>query len=144
MKLLIVYATTEGQTKKICEFLRDKAKKADHEVSLANALEHPSQPKEFDAVAVGDSLHAEKYQVAVEKYVDENHKELNKKPGVFISVSLSAASDEPESLEELKKITREFLDKTGWNPTFIEQVAGALRYSKYNFFKKFIMRINSV
>jgi len=42
--------------------------------------------------------------------------------------------------EELKGITKEFLSNTGWHPTYIEQVAGAIRYSKYNFFKKYILR----
>lgn len=141
MKLLIVYGTTEGQTKKICEFLRDEAKKAGHEVSLNNALEFHVHSTGFDAAIIGASLHAEKYQDAVEHYVHENNKGLNNIPSAFLSVSLTAATDEPESWKELKQITHEFLDKTGWQPTYVEQVAGALRYSKYNFLKKFIMRM---
>lgn len=33
MKLLIVYRNTEGQTKKICEYIRDKAEGNDHEAT---------------------------------------------------------------------------------------------------------------
>lgn len=141
MKLLIVYGTTEGQTRKICEFLRDEAKKSGHKVSLNDTTKTHLHPKGFDAVIVGASMHAGKYQDSVAHYVQEHHKELNQMPGAFVSVSLTAASDESESWKELEQQTKEFLDKTGWHPEYVEQVAGALRYSKYNFLKKFIMRM---
>ncbi|WP_138429845.1 menaquinone-dependent protoporphyrinogen IX dehydrogenase [Fodinibius saliphilus] len=141
MKLLIVYATTEGQTKKICSFLAQKAKEEGHNVTFINALERHIHPQQYDAAVVGASIHAGKYLQVVQKYVNENHKDLNHKPSAFISVSLTAASEKPQSNVDLPKITQLFLDSTRWNPTFIEQVAGALRYSKYNFFKKLIMRL---
>lgn len=141
MKLLIVYGTTEGQTRKVCEFLRDKAKEAGHEVSVIDSTGADLAPKGFDAVVIGASLHAERYQASVRHYVQEHIDALNKIPGAFLSVSLTAAHDEHESWKELKEITENFLKETGWNPTFVEQVAGALRYTKYNFLKKFIMRM---
>ncbi|MCW9705842.1 flavodoxin domain-containing protein [Fodinibius salsisoli] len=141
MKLLIVYGTTEGQTRKICTFLRDEAKKAGHEVSLNDTTRTVLHPDGFDAIVVGASLHAEKYQSSVKHYIREHSEVLNNMLGVFMSVSLTAAANEPESWEELKTITDEFLKVTGWQPDYVEQVAGALRYSKYNFFKKFIMRM---
>jgi menaquinone-dependent protoporphyrinogen oxidase len=141
MKLLIVYGTVEGQTRKICEYLRDEAKRAGHTVSLNDTTETHLHPEAFDAVIVGSSVHAEKYQDSVEHYVQEHHEVLNKIPGAFVSVSLTAASDEPKSWNELEEMTKKFLDRTGWHPEYVEQVAGALRYSKYNFLKKFIMRM---
>lgn len=141
MKLLIVYGTTEGQTRKICEHIRDKAEDDGHKVSIVDSSGPEVTPKGFDAVIVGASLHAEKYQSPVIHYVKEHHKELNKKVTGFLSVSLSAIHEEPEYQKELEKITEDFLDQTGWNPTFVEHVAGALRYTKYNFLKKFIMRM---
>lgn len=141
MKLLIVYGTTEGQTRKICEYLRDKAEDDGHQVSVVDATEPDVAPSGFDAVLIGASLHGEKYQSSVEHYVQEHREALNKMPTGFMSVSLTALHDEPEYLKELDDITNRFLDKTGWDPTFVEQVAGALRYTKYNFWKKFIMRM---
>jgi len=141
MKLLIVYGTTEGQTRKICEFLRDEAKKNGHEVTLNDSTETHLHPKGFDAVIIGTSIHAEKFQDSVSHYVEENHEALNKIPGVFMVVSLTAATNEPESWKELEEITQHFLNRTGWHPEYVEQVAGALRYTKYNFLKKFIMRM---
>ncbi len=141
MKLLIVYGTTEGQTRKICEYLRDKAKDDGHEVTIVDSTESDIDPGDYDAVLVGASLHAEKYQSSVKHFVQEYHQTLNKKPTGFLSVSLAAIHEEPEYRKELEEITEKFLGVTGWNPTFVEQVAGALRYTKYNFWKKFIMRM---
>jgi len=141
MKLLIVYSTTEGQTKKICEYLRDEAKRSGHDVTLMNAAETYLHPENFDAVIIGASVHAEKYQDSIKDYVQEYNKDLNNVHGAFISVSLTAASNEPESWNELEQNTEDFLNETDWHPAYIEQVAGALRYSEYNFFKKFIMRM---
>lgn len=141
MKLLIFYGTTEGQTRKICEYLRDKADEDGHDVTIVDSTGPDISPSSFDAVVIGASLHAEKYQTTVLHYVEEHHQVLNKMPTGFLSVSLTAIHDDPESQKELADITESFLDKTGWNPTFVEQMAGALRYTKYSFWKKFIMRM---
>lgn len=143
MKLLIIYGTTEGQTRKICEFLQKEAQNKGLTVTLADASQSEAvpSPKGYEAVIVAASVHMGEYQSSIEHYVRENHKLLNLVPGLFLSVSLTAATDEPESWKELKKITEDFMSKTEWQPAFIEQVAGALLYTKYNFFKKFIMRL---
>jgi len=141
MKLLIVYGTTEGQTRKICEFIRDKAKQNGHTVSLNDSTQAHLHPEGFDAVIIASSIHAEKFQDSISHYVQEHHETLNRIPGVFMVVSLTAATNEPESWKELEEITNNFLNRTGWHPEYVEQVAGALRYTKYNFLKKFIMRM---
>lgn len=141
MKLLIVYGTTEGQTRKICTFLRDEAHRAGHQAELADASDSPRSPDGFDEVIVAASVHANSYQTSVKHYVRKYREALNSVPGVFISVSLTAVTDEPESWKELEQVTERFLQETGWHPLRVEQTAGALRYTEYNFFKKFIMRM---
>ena len=140
MKLMIVYGSTEGQTRKICEFLRDESEKAGHTPALFDAMVTPPDPAEFDAVLVAASLHGGDYQVTVKDYVQNYHKTLNQMNSGFLSVSLTAATDNQESWNELMQHTEDFLIETGWEPKFIEQIAGALRYSQYDFFKRFIMR----
>ncbi|MFI4963551.1 MAG: flavodoxin domain-containing protein [Legionellales bacterium] len=141
MKILIVYGTTEGQTRKIAEFLRAETVKSGHTVSLADSTEGPPSPLEYDAVLVGGSMHMQKYQASIKDYVQKHKRSLNQMHSAFFSVSLSAASDEEESWKELKEITEDFLEKTGWKPSMVEYVAGALLYTEYDFMKKFIMRL---
>lgn len=143
MKILLVYSTTEGHTRDVCKFIRDEALKLDLKPELINATEDTVSPAGYDAVIVAASVHMHRYQDSVFHYVKENHNRLNKAVSAFLSVSLAAASDEPESWEELKSITGHFLDHTGWKPDIVEYAAGALLYTKYDFMKKFIMRLIS-
>lgn len=141
MNLLIVYGSTEGQTRKICEFLDDKARDMGHEVTLCDSTASPESPEGFDAVILAASVHMDQYQSSVRHYARDYHEALNKSHTAFVSVSLTAAMDEPDSWKELRENTENFLEETGWYPDFTEQVAGALRYSKYNWLKKQLMRM---
>lgn len=141
MKLLIVYGSTEGQTRKICRVIRQQAEEREHAVTINDSALNPSSPEGFDAVILGASVHYGEYQTAIVSYVEEYQSALNEVTSAFISVSMAIASTEQKSKQELKEMTNSFLNKTGWNPTFVEQVAGAIRYSKYNYFKKLVMRM---
>lgn len=143
MKLMIVYATTEGHTRSIAEFLEKEAENKGVTVGLFDATVKPPSPAEFDAVIIAGSIHGGKYQASIQHFVQEHHKTLNQMNSVFVSVSLTAAADEPESWKELKQQTEDFLLGTGWNPKHVEYTAGALLYTKYDYLKKFIMRMIS-
>ena len=142
MKVLIIYGSTEGQTRKIANFLKDETEKLGHQVNLTDSTDNPAiSPSGYDVVLVGASVHMHKYQSAVVHYIKTHIEALNKMVSGFFSVSMSAASDDAESKKELGDITATFLKETGWRPAQIEQVAGALLYTKYDFFKKLIMRM---
>ena len=142
MKLLIVYGTAEGQTRKVAEFLALEAQKAGVEPTLCDASMEQISPDRYDAVMIGASMHMHRYQATITHYVKEHLGTLNAIPTAFFSVSLAALSEgyDAESFNELRDITMRFLLDTGWNPTATEYIAGALRYTQYDFFKKFIMR----
>jgi len=141
MKILIVYATSEGQTRKIARFMEDVLQNEQHQVVIANANDEPPSPETFDAVFIGASVHIQAYQKAVKHYVKENVNALNHMPSAFFSVSMAVASDIEEEHEEAHKIAIDFLDKTGWFAHETKHIAGALKYTKYNYFKKLAMRM---
>ena len=140
MKTLIVYGTTEGQTRKVANFIKDEAEKLGHKVALADASQSPPSPEGFEMVMIGASVHMYKYQSTVSHYVKEHVEFLNKTPCAFFSVSMSAYGYDKESHKELEDCINKFLHDTGWKPAKIERIAGALLYTKYDFFKKWIMR----
>lgn len=140
MKIMIVYSTTEGHTRTIADFLEEEAKKMGHKAGLFNATVKPPSPKGYNAVIIAASVHAGKYQSSIEHYAREYHRELNELPVIFMSVSLTAASDDEASWKELKEQTESFMLSTGLEPDHTEYVAGALLYTRYDFFKRFIMR----
>src|SRR4030095_3983026 len=128
MKILIVYGTTEGQTRKISHFMEAILKDGGHEVTVADASETPPSPFSYDAVIVGASIHIHKYQSAVVHYINRHIEALNNRPGAFFSVCLAMASDREEEHREAKKITTDFLEHIGWKPFMVTQIAGALKY----------------
>jgi menaquinone-dependent protoporphyrinogen oxidase len=141
MKILIVYGTTEGQTRKISHFMEAVLKDVGHEVTVADASEAPPSPSSYDAVIIGASVHIHKYQSAVLHYIARHIEALNKKPAAFFSVCLAVASDLEEEHKEAKKITTDFLKRIGWEPLMTTQVAGALKYTQYDFFTRLIMKM---
>ncbi|MDF0715660.1 flavodoxin domain-containing protein [Muricauda sp. 334s03] len=140
MKILIIYGTVEGQTRKIARFMENVLQEGGHQVVIANAVEDPPVPDNFDTVLVGSSIHIHKYNTLIKDYVQEHIDTLNEKPSAFFSVSMAVASDLKEEHEEAAQIANDFLKDTGWNTTTIWHIAGALKYTEYNYFKKLIMR----
>ena len=61
-------------------------------------------------------------------------------PTFFISVSLSAASEDPAEKEAVENIAQRFCTSTGLQPRAIKHVAGAFRFSEYDFMKGWAMR----
>jgi menaquinone-dependent protoporphyrinogen oxidase len=143
MKTLIVYATTEGHTRKVARFMSDVLSEAGHVVTIADAVDKPPVPDDFDAILIGASIHMHKYQSAITDYVKRHASSLNKKPGAFYSVCLAVASEIEEEHLEAEKITKEFLSQTGWKPILTKQIAGALKFTEYDFFKRIIMKMIS-
>jgi menaquinone-dependent protoporphyrinogen oxidase len=143
MKLLIIYGTTEGQTRKIAHFMEAILQNAGHLVTIADATTNPPEPKGYDAIIIGSSIHMHKYQSAVKHYIKKHLEQLNNIPGAFFSVSLAVASGLAEENLEVQKITNDFLQQTGWKPMMTRQIAGALKYTDYDYFKRLIMKMIS-
>ncbi|MGY6661025.1 MAG: flavodoxin domain-containing protein [Glycocaulis sp.] len=141
-RILMAYATTEGQTRKIAQAVADSVKRLGEEAVLVDLAAVPKalDPAEFDAVFVAASLHAGRYQSAARHFVKSNADKLAARPTAFISVSLSAAAGEHSDAESAEACTRKFLHEAGWTPKAIHQAAGALRFTQYDFFKRWIMK----
>ncbi|WP_375323684.1 flavodoxin domain-containing protein [Flagellimonas sp. GZD32] len=140
MKILIIYGTAEGQTQKIARFMANILMEEGHQTETANAAENPPSPERFDAILIGSSIHLNKYKSSIKTYIKENVATLNQKSTGFFSVSLAMASSNIEEHEEVKGITKSFLTKTNWNPDHIYYMAGALKFTKYDYLKKMTMR----
>ena len=142
MKLLLVYGTTEGQTQKVARFVADHAAKQGHQTQVVNAIEATAtaDPREFDAVIIAASLHAGRYQSAVVHFVSEHLAAINSHPNAFLSVSLAAASDDEDDVQGLEHCVTTFSQQTGWTPQQTHHVAGAFRYTSYDFLKRWAMK----
>lgn len=141
MKILIVYATTEGQTRKICAHALEHLTQAGHSVALVSAEAGTDiRPESFDAIILAASVHAGKYQAPLIDYAKTYAADLNAKRSLFLSVSLAAAGTDPEEHADLDRIAKSLSEASGWTPSRIEHVAGAFRFTEYDFLKYWAMR----
>ena len=135
MKVLIIYGTTEGQTKKIAETASKHISAAEHQVELIDSasLTTIPDPTNFDAVILAASVHQERHQDSIINLVLAQRDKLASVPTAFISVSLSAATK--EGLASAQQYVDRINRVTKFEPAKVLLLAGALRYSEYDYFK---------
>ena len=139
----VFYATTHGQTAKI----------ANHLASTFESLGYPSKPllletlswndldwSEVEAVVVSASVYMGKHQRTARRFATKYRSKLSRVPSLFVSVSLAIHSQNAEEREQAQRIADGIADQTGWRPERVSCVAGALAYSRYGFFTKWLMR----
>ena len=141
--ILIVYATTEGQTRKVARFCADELAGMGRGVELlpaAEALAEGTDTRAYDALILAGSVHAGRYQSELVEFAQAHAGRLNAAKTLFISVSLAAAGEDSEDWKGLEDCVSRFTAKTGWTPGRVTHVAGAFRFSEYDFFKSWAMR----
>lgn len=141
MKFLIVYASTEGHTRKVARYVFEWLAGAGHSAELIGAEEAAGlDPSAFDGAILAGSVHIGRYQAALRDYASGAAKALGGMPTLFISVSLAAAGTDAEDWKGLEDCVARFRDRTGWTAGRVEHVAGAFRFSEYDFFRSWAMR----
>ena len=142
MRILLVYGTTEGHTRDLCEVMAVALKGEGHDVTLCDtaAKEDMPDPRNYDACILAASLHVGRYQAPLTAFARTHHEVLNEKPSAFVSVSLAAAGENPDDWEGLEQCVGKFLNETEWKPKAIHHAAGAIRYSHYDFFKRLALK----
>ncbi len=141
--VLVVYGTTEGQTRKIADSIANALKARGVEVEVVDSAAERAALVEpiYAAAIVCGSLHRHRYQASLVRFVKDNRAWLAGIPAAFVSVSLTAARKDDRTRGELREIAEAFFRKAGWTPAITQQVAGALQYSKYAYFKRLIMKL---
>ena len=142
MRILIVYGSTEGHTHDLSTFIANVLREDGQEVIVRDSADKAAlpDPRTYDLTFVAASLHVGRYQPAVIEFVRAHHEILNETPSAFISVSLSAAGENPDDWEGLQQCVGRFVHETMWTPKAIHHAAGAIRYSQYDFFKRLAIK----
>jgi len=136
-KIYIPYATSEGQTAKIAEYIVDVIRAQGHEAHAMDIkASGDSVPGGYDGVIVGASIHMGKHDKSVSDYVRKNRVALERLPSALFSVSLAAHGD----TEEAESYVERFEKETGWRPARVALFGGALLYTQYGFLKRHLMK----
>jgi menaquinone-dependent protoporphyrinogen oxidase len=139
LNVLIVYGTTEGQTRKIAEWTARRVRERGHQAKLVDSavLDSDLDLDSYDAIIIAASVHQECHQEEITNFVIAHRETLDTKPSAFISVSLSAVLEgEPEA----QKYVDHFVSVTGWRPSRTQLLGGALRLTEYDYFQEQIVK----
>ena len=139
-RVLVLYGTTEGQTRRVAIELGIALQRFGVEAHIFMASPSAPGPGGYAGVIVAASLHAGKYQRSVREWLETHAVGLASKPGAFISVCLMARDPRQETQLRLVAIMREFVDSCGWMPAYLKPVAGALVYTQYGWLTRWFMK----
>lgn len=138
--ILILYGTTDGQTAKIARFLATELRTFSVKTDVIEAGTADPDPRDYAGVIVAASVHAGRFQRPVVRWARQHARALRGKPSAFLSVCLGVLQQDLEVQRDLVAITNRFEDQTGWKPPRVKLVAGALKYTRYGWLKRMLMR----
>jgi len=139
-KLLVLYGTTDGQTAKIARFLATELRTFGVPTDVVEAGTADPDPRDYAGVIVAASVHMGGYQPGVVRWTKAHAKALRGKPSAFLSVCLGVLQQDLAVQRDLVGIINRFEARTGWKPPRVKLVAGALKYTRYGWLKRMVMR----
>ena len=137
---LIIYSSTDGQTKIICEKIKNFSKNSESIklVSLEEANNFNLQS--YEDIIIGASIRYGKHNKNLYKFISSNKETLEKKRSAFFSVNVVARKLE-KNTPETNPYMKKFLKISNWKPNKLGVFAGKVNYPNYGFFDKYIIRL---
>lgn len=140
-RILVAYASSFGQTRKIASTLAAELRSRGHEVELADALlAMPPPVEDYDAVVIGSRVQFGLHARPLLEYITDNRAELHAIPSYLFVVSMAAAG-KPSA--DPNGYVAKLLAITHWQPHAAVAIAGGLPYRSYGWFLRFVMKLIS-
>ena len=136
---LVIYSSTDGQTKKICERIKNLINNGNL-VELFS-LEEAKQIElsNFENIVIGASIRYGKHSRQLYNFIKSNRNILDQKKCAFFSVNVVARKPEKNTAETNPYINK-FLKISKWKPNKIGVFAGKVDYPSYNLIDKYIIK----
>ena len=138
-KFLIIYSTTDGHTKKICQRIKNVLTDGNLVELLSLEDSKKVDLSNFEKIIIGASIRYGKHSKELYKFINLNKNILNKKKSAFFSVNVVARKPGKNTAETNPYINN-FLRISKWTPNKISVFAGKVDYPNYNFFDKYIIK----
>lgn len=141
MKLLVLFSTRDGQTREIASALSSELNEQGFDVDVVNL--HRAEAidwQNYCGVVIGASIRYGHFHPLVQRFVKNHLSELQKLPGAFYSVNLVARKADKRT-PQTNSYTRKFLLQSPWQPQRCAVFAGALRYPRYRWYDRFMIRL---
>ncbi|WED26721.1 menaquinone-dependent protoporphyrinogen IX dehydrogenase [Vibrio sp. DW001] len=140
-KILFLYATTDGQTVKICQHIQNEL--PGYECEFQNLDEKADVDfAAYNKVVIGASIRYGHLSKNLYRFIGRNLEALNHYKVAFFCVNLTARKeDQGKDTPEGSAYMRTFLKKSPWTPKLQGVFAGALRYPKYKFIDRVMIQL---
>tara|TARA_B100001250_G_C19266395_1_gene557150 strand:+ start:41 stop:568 length:528 start_codon:yes stop_codon:yes gene_type:complete len=137
---LIIYSSTDGHTKTICERIKSFLNEVNETkiTSLDEAIK--LDLSEFNKIIIGASIRYGRHSNELYKFIEINKNILDQKESIFFSVNVVARKPEKNS-PNTNPYIKKFLKISKWKPKKIGVFAGKVDYPKYGFFDKYIIKL---
>ena len=136
---LIIYSSTDGHTKIICERITNFLNDGNFVELLPLEDAQKIELSNFEKIIIGASIRYGKHSKELYKFINLNKNILDKKKCAFFSVNVVARKPEKNTAETNPYINK-FLKISKWKPNKIKVFAGKVDYPNYNFFDKYIIK----
>ena len=136
---LIIYSSTDGHTKTICErilnFLNSR-----NEIKIMSLDEATKfDLSSFNKIIIGASIRYGNHSKELYKFITLNKNVLDQKQSIFFSVNVVARKLE-KNTPETNPYIKKFLKISNWKPKKIGVFAGRVDYPNYGFFDKYVIK----
>lgn len=137
-KTLVLYSSVDGQTVKIIKRIITHI---EGEVTLLNMDEDPEIDfSAYNKVLIGASIRYGNFRKNVLNFVNQHKKQLDAVPNAFFAVCLTARK--PEKANPANNAYMAKFDRlSAWHPRLKGVFAGALLYSRYNWWQTLIIQL---
>ena len=136
---LIIYSTTDGHTKIICERIKNSLNNGNLVELLSLEDAKKVDLSNFKKIVIGASIRYGKHSKELYKFINSNKNILDQKKSAFFSVNVVARKPEKNTAETNPYINK-FLKISKWKPNKISVFAGKVDYPNYNFFDKYMIK----
>ena len=138
-RCLILYSTTDGHTKKICDYIASNLDEV-NKISVVNITSFNQKDLDnYDSIIIGASIRYGKHQNSLYKFINKNREKLDAKKNAFFTVNVVARKTE-KNLPQTNPYMIKFLKLTKWKPQHLNVFAGRINYPKYGFIDKYVIR----
>ena len=137
---LIIYSSTDGQTKIICEKIKNFSKNSESIKLISLEEAHDFNLQSYEDIIIGASIRYGKHNKNLYKFISSNKETLEKKRSAFFSVNVVARKPE-KNTPETNPYMKKFLKISNWKPDKLGVFAGKINYPNYSFFDKYIIRL---
>lgn len=139
-RVVIVYSTTDGHTREICNRLRGVIEQQAHQVTLVPIGEATHADLEpCDKIVIGASIRYGRHSPLVVDFIERNAQTLNRKASAFFSVSVVArkpGKNQPHTNPYVRKLLR----RISWRPREVGVFAGKIDYPRYGLLDRLVIR----